>query len=144
MRGFARRRLPGAGRADLAQFARFATVGVVGFCVDGGVLLLLVRVFGTDPILGRLLSFAVAVVATYALNRAWAFRDRVGFLRGLRLYLGVQSLGFACNFAVYSALLLVVPPPWNAPIACLAVASAAALVVNYVGAKLVVFRAAAP
>ena len=103
---------------------------------------MLVRVFRTDPIPSRLLSSAVAVVATYALNRVWAFRAQVGILRGLGLYIAVQSLGFLCNLSIYSALYLLVPPPWNAPLACLAVASALALVINYLGAKLIVFRAA--
>ena len=142
MRAFARGPLPPAKRVDLAQFARFAAVGGVGFCVDAGVLLMLVRTFRTDPIPSRLLSFAVAVVATYALNRVWAFRAPVGFLRGLGLYIAVQGLGFLCNLSIYSALYLLVPPPWNAPLACLAVASALALVINYLGAKLIVFRAA--
>ncbi|RYC28823.1 GtrA family protein [Lichenibacterium minor] len=141
MRAFARGPLPPAKRVNLAQFARFAAVGGVGFCVDAGVLLVLVRVFRTDPIPSRLLSSAVAVVATYALNRVWAFRAQVGFLRGLGLYIAVQGLGFVCNLSIYSALYLLVPPPWNAPLACLAVASAFALVINYLGAKLIVFRA---
>ena len=137
MRG---RPLPFAVRAEASQFLRFFVVGLGGFCVDGGVLLLVIRLLGVDPISGRFLSFAVAVTFTYGLNRAWAFRRGIGLLRGFGLYLGVQGFGFGCNLTVYSALFLLLPKPWNAPLLCLAMASGVALVVNYAGAKWLVFR----
>ena len=144
MTGAERVFIPFTQRTNLAQFVRFSIVGGVGFCVDSGVLLALVRTLGMDPVLARLLSYTAAVMATYALNRVWAFRSHVGILRGLGLYLVVQSLGFVCNLSIYSALYVFVAPPWNAPLACLAIASCLALVVNYVGAKLIVFRTLAP
>ena len=131
-----------ADAARLRQFLRFCAVGAVGFVVDAGVLLIGLRVFGFDPIGGRLLSFSVAVLTTFELNRRWAFRagrDR-RYLASAASYLGVQGLGFLCNFGVYSLLYLALPPRFNAPLLCLAVASAVALLVNYVGASLVVFR----
>ena len=136
------RPLPLAVRAEMTQFLRFVVVGATGFCVDCGVLLLAIHGLGIDPITGRFLSFAVAVLFTYGLNRAWAFRRATGFLRGFGLYLGVQGFGFGCNLAVYSALFLLLPKPWNSPLLCLAAASAFGLVVNYAGAKWLVFRSA--
>lgn len=134
------RPLPVFGRSDASQLLRFTTVGAGGFCVDGSVLLVAIHAFGANPVAARFVSFAVAVLFTYTLNRAWAFRHRVGFLRGLTAYLGVQGLGFACNLAIYSALLLVLPKPWNAPILCLLIASACAMALNFAGARLLVFR----
>jgi putative flippase GtrA len=124
------------------QFLRFCGVGAAGFFADAAVLYVLVHGFGLDPIPARVLSFSVAVVLTFELNRRWAFRAP-GLTPGLKAfttYLSVQGVGFACNFAIYTALLLSLPQPFNRPFDCLVVASAAALIVNYLGAHFVVFR----
>jgi putative flippase GtrA len=71
----------------------------------------------------------------------WSF----GAIRQQRLlaafatYLGVQGAGFLLNLAVYSAAILTLPPPCNAPLFCLAAASLAALAINYAGASNLVF-----
>lgn len=46
------------------QFLRFALVGAVGFFVDAGVLQIAVRQIGSDPYVGRVLSFLAAASAT--------------------------------------------------------------------------------
>ena len=134
------------GAARLMQFLRFCAVGAIGFIVDAGVLLIEVHAFGVDPIWGRLMSFSVAVLTTFEFNRCWAFRRQGDhpYLAALASYLGVQGLGFACNFGIYTVLYLALPPRYNAPLLCLAVASLIALTVNYAGASLVVFRTKAP
>ncbi len=134
--------IAGIDLALTAHFLRFCAVGAVGFIVDAGTLLIAVHLFGIDPIGGRLFSFSVAVLATFELNRRWAFRDRGGrrWLRALVSYLGVQGLGFCCNFGLYTLLYLTLPQRYNAPLFGLAVASAVAIVINYLGASLLVFR----
>lgn len=128
-------------RREVAQFLRFAAVGAVGFALDDGVLLICIHAFRLDPVESRFVSFAVAVACTFQLNRAWAFSGRAdpGFARGLALYLGVQGFGFCCNLGIFASLVLMAPPPLNDPTLCLAAASAAALVVNYLGSRTVVF-----
>ena len=128
-------------RARTVEFLRFCAVGGVGFLVDASVLEVAVHVFGTDPIRGRLLSFSVAVLATFELNRRWAFRSRAArpYLAAFASYLGVQGLGFACNILVYTALYLTLPPPDAVPLLCLVIASGVALGVNYAGASVFVF-----
>ncbi|MGI3903975.1 MAG: GtrA family protein [Janthinobacterium lividum] len=130
------------GGPRLLQFLRFCVVGAVGFIVDAGVLLIEVHAFHVDPIWGRLVSFAIAVLTTFEFNRRWAFKQRGArpYLMALASYLGVQGLGFACNFSLYTLLYLALPPGYNAPLFCLAIASLVALSVNYAGASLVVFR----
>jgi putative flippase GtrA len=133
-------------RAELGQFLRFCAVGAVGFCIDAAVLMLCLHLARLDPLSGRLVSFTTAVLATFALNRHWAFRRsrRASYLTGLIAYVMVQGAGFTCNLAVYTALYLLLPSPFNAPIFCLVVASGAALLVNYGGARFAVFAAASP
>lgn len=132
-----------ANRPGLAEFLRFCIVGAVGFMVDAGVLMLCIHVFGVDAVSGRLVSFAIAVMATFELNRRWAFQrgGHSTYFALLATYLGVQGLGFLCNLGIYTLLYVALPQPFNAPLFCLVVASAFALLVNYAGARLVVFRA---
>ena len=128
-------------RAAGKQFLRFCVIGAVGFLADAGVLLLLVHDTAMGAIAARLVSFAVAVLVTFELNRRWTFRDAasIKYWNQLASYVGVQSLGFACNFAIYTGLYLLLPPDPSAPLAALAVASALALFVNFIGARLLVF-----
>lgn len=130
-----------ARRLEMARFARFCIVGAAGFLADTGTLLGVVHVFGLDPIPAKILSFGVAVLLTFKLNRCWTFgverRERIG--PALMTYLGVQSTGFVCNLAVFTAALYCLPVPLNTIVFCSVIAAAAALLVNYLGARNLVF-----
>ena len=117
-------------------------VGGVGFCVDAVVLQILVGTEGMNPLAARFISFGCAVLATFELNRRWAFADAVPrpYFRRLATYLGVQGVGFIFNLGAYSAAYLLLPAPLNAPVLSLAYASVLALLVNFAGARFVVFR----
>ncbi len=127
-------------------FLRFCVVGFVGFLVDATVLQLLVGAAGMNPVLARFFSFGCAVLATFELNRRWAFAGAVPqpYLRRFAVYLGIQSVGFAFNLGTYSAAYLLLPAPFNAPVLSLVYASALALLVNFAGARFVVFRRRSP
>ena len=131
------------GRAEGGRFLRFCCVGGVGFCVDALALLSLVHLLGIDPLAARLPAAACGILTTFELNRRWAFRGAAtqGYWAALAAYAGVQSLGLACNVAVYSACYLLLPGSLGAPLVCLAAASAASMLLNYAGASRVVFRA---
>ena len=127
----------------VGEVTRFGVVGTVGFAVDGGLLWTLVT-SGADPFLARAISFPVAVLATWWLNRIWTFAaaDRTRPQRQLRLYFGVQLIGALSNFAVYSAILLMIEPtPLNA-LAALAVGSFFGMFINFTGSRLFIFRPA--
>jgi putative flippase GtrA len=128
-------------RAELSQLLRFCAVGGLGFAVDAGVLLAAIHISHLDPISGRLLSFSLAVWATFMLNRYWTFRNAQhrGYLAAFAAYLAVQGIGFLCNLGIYASLYLLLPAPLNRPLFCLIVASAVALTVNYGGARWAVF-----
>ena len=55
------------------RFAKFLVVGGIGFLVDAGVLTLAVRHLGASVYAARALSFSVAVLATWLLNRTYVF-----------------------------------------------------------------------
>jgi putative flippase GtrA len=129
-------------RGELVPFLRFCAVGAVGFIVDGAILAVGVYAAGLGPFLARALSASIAILATYALNRSWSFRHgaEVPFWRALPSYVGVQGFGFAVNIALYAVAIAMLPWPLSQPLMALALASATALIVNYAGARLVVFR----
>ena len=128
----------------MRRLAAFATVGTVGFCVDAGVLTALVRYGGANPYAARVMSFAVAVVATWAMNRRFTFESDAdsAMERASEYgrYLSVQVVGASANLAVYSVCLLIWPQLTAWLFVPLAVGSAVGLVLNFFGAKLWVFR----
>jgi putative flippase GtrA len=124
------------------HFARFCVVGGLGFIVDFTVLKTVVHL-GMSPIGGRVVSFCVAVMATWLVNRAWTFRHHAGeqsLLKELGSYLAVQSVGFAANFAVYTAMVVGISALQGRLLPPMAAGTAAGLVINYLGAKHIVFR----
>jgi putative flippase GtrA len=123
---------------ELIQVLRFGIVGLAGFLVDAVVLLFMVRVMHVSPFAGRLVSAPTAIVFTFVCNRLWSFSSSTrGSTVSLFLsYLSTQGIGFVCNLAVYFAVLLLFPNP----VAALALSSAAAMTLNYLGARLIVFR----
>jgi putative flippase GtrA len=136
-----------APRGEADRFARFCLVGGLGFVTDAGVMALCIHGLGWGPITARVLSFTVAVLVTFQLNRTFSFADRRGLpiLPALAGYLMVQAFGFACNMLVFALAILRLPAPFCAPLAALALASAAALFLNYAGARFLVFsRASLP
>jgi putative flippase GtrA len=119
---------------------RFGVTGLAGFVVDAAILALMVHLAGADPLTGRLVSAPIAVVFTFVSNRHWSFatlnKPPVG--SSFVSYVSTQGAGFLCNLAVYSLALLSVPNP----IVALAIASAVAMFVNYLGARFLAFRGA--
>ena len=129
-----------AWRKSGPTFLRFCFVGAIGFAVDSGILLLLLET-KINPIILRLFSFAAAVLVTFEFNRRWAFKTyRGSYVSQLISYVAVQAGGFLVNLSVFSLLFLLLPHPYNRPIVCIALASAAALLVNFTGLQLLVFQ----
>ena len=130
-------------RAEAASFFRYCAVGAVGFIADAAALLLLIHGTAMNPLLARVFSFTLAVMLTFLLNKHWTFEGKIkrGMIASFATYLGVQGIGFACNVAIFAIAILVLPPPFNAPLYSLAIASAIALAVNYGGARQIVFAA---
>ncbi|MEQ9639402.1 MAG: GtrA family protein [Alphaproteobacteria bacterium] len=120
----------------------FLVVGGVGFVVDALTLTALVHGLGFDAYVARVLSFAVAVSGTYALNRAWSFRTKAGAQRGREYvrYVAVQVGGVAINFACFAVCIetSTVFAAW--PVLALAVGAVVAMIWNYAGARLFTFR----
>jgi len=132
-----------ASRLD-ADFLRFAMVGVAGFTVDYAVLHSLVAFAGVNPYAARFVSFPVAVLATWLLNRSFTFRkpSAHGPVRQALYYAAVQGGGGVANIAIYSAALMLAPPLKHYLPIALAFGSAAGLCVTFAGSKYIAFRPA--
>lgn len=122
------------------ELIRFSVVGVIGFAVDGGLLTLAVS-SGVDPFLARAISFPPAVFATWLLNRVWTFSSacRTAPARQLSRYVVVQLHGVAANYVVYAITLALLSPSLTAALVGFAAGSAAGLIVNFTGSRLLVF-----
>lgn len=129
------------------QFLHFLWIGGIGFVVDGGVLTLLSVSWGMNIYIARVFSFFLATLATWWLNRTFAFNATATRIPGARAneyarHITVQIGGGIFNFAVFSWCIFV-EPSWRAvPLLPLAVGSAFGLIWNFAGAKLWTFREA--
>ncbi|WP_077000270.1 GtrA family protein [Variovorax sp. KK3] len=123
------------------EFLLFALAGVVGFGVDVTVLYLAAPWLGWYA--ARVLSFVAAASATWALNRRYAFAARHSGGSLAREYLGylLTMLGGAVvNYGVYVLTLHTWRGPW-VPALGVALGSIAGLVINFLSARYLVFRA---
>jgi putative flippase GtrA len=126
---------------ETRRIVSFAAVGVAGFVVDAGTLYLGVAL-GAGLRLGRVFSYLAAMTTTWALNRRLTFADRTspGLLAEWLRY-GVSQLGGAAvNLGIYYALIAGSALVARHPVLGVAAGSLAGLAVNYLVARLLVFR----
>jgi putative flippase GtrA len=136
---------PLAPRKISTEFLRFVSAGAVGFGVDSLMLLALVHSAGWQPMPAQLAAFAVALLATWLINRMWTFRPAASDKspRGIGAeflgYCGVQVTGGAANFAIYVVIVALTGHSTAQLLIALAAGSATGLVINYLGARKFVF-----
>lgn len=123
----------------MKKLARFGIVGTIGFLVDGSVLWLLLETTPLGPFLARAIAIAVALVATWYLNRSFTFgaSRRSIAVEGFR-YGSVGITSAMVNYLIYSGLLLSLPI--LQPLAALVIASIAAMAFSFFGYSRFVFR----
>jgi putative flippase GtrA len=128
-------------RIDFA-FLRYGLVGATGFIVDASVLHMLTGLAKFDYFTGRLCSFAVAVGATWLLNRSFTFRGPTlhSTTRQALIYVAVQGAGGIANIGVYTAAIALAPPLKHLLLIPLAMGSAAGLCLTFLGSKHLAFR----
>jgi len=138
---------PGVQGGDAHGTARrlvlFAVAGVLGLIVDVGVLYLLAPWLGWYA--ARVLSFLAAATATWAFNRRFTFAAGrpASLWREYASYVAAMLGGAAVNYAVYVLTLHSVDGPWAAALG-VALGSLGGMVVNYLSARHLVFRARGP
>lgn len=127
-----------------AELVRFALAGIAGLLVDV-VVLYLALAAGMGYFAGRVLSFLVAVFATWRINRRYTFAAGAGaapqsaWAEWWR-YLAAMLGGGLINYLAYSAAVTLLPPHALLPLVAVAAGSLAGMSVNYLSAKYLVFR----
>ena len=92
-------------KKELGQVSRFLLVGGLIFIVDGLVLFTLINAFSLPPLVSRIVSCTVALMAAFYLHARFTFL--VSPSRGtLFRYLVSQSLSAGLNFSVYAVWLV--------------------------------------
>ncbi|ACC70054.1 GtrA family protein [Paraburkholderia phymatum] len=124
------------------ELLRFAIAGVVGLLVDAGVLYGMLAL-GAGYFVGRAVSFIAAVWSTWQINRRFTFVEGSNKSAWAEWwhYLFAMLGGGAVNYAAYSATILLLPKSALLPLIAVAVGSLAGMTVNFVSAKLWVFKA---
>lgn len=116
---------------------RFLLVGGIGFVVDAGLVYLLTS-HGTPPVAARVPAISAAILTTWLLNRSFTFRVSARRSRAeLARYIIVALSSAALNFGLYSVLTLL----GVAPVAAVALATAALLLYSFVGYRRFAFNA---
>jgi putative flippase GtrA len=119
------------------ELARFLLVGGVGFLVDASAFLALGALLPLVP--ARLSALAVAITATWWLNRRFTFASMAPnrWAEWAR-YAAGSALGASVNAAVSLGLLWQVPRV--GPVLAVACGALAGLAVNFLAAKHIAFR----
>ena len=134
------------------QFLRFGVVGTIGFVVDTAVLYAGLAL-GLGLYGGRAVSYLAAATTTWALNRAWTFRDqgqgqgqgqgRSPVIRQWALFVAINLVGFAFNYGTYAALIASVAFVAQYPVIGVAAGSLAGMLGNFLLSRRFVFGGAA-
>lgn len=119
----------------------FTLSGVIGFLVDSAALYLLKASVGLY--FGRIVSFFLAVLATWVINRTLTYRDRESGLskhNEFARYLGLMIGGGVLNFTVYTVLVGRFIMVNNYPVIGVAAGSLAGMAVNLITSRLLLYR----
>ena len=123
----------------MKRYFSFLIAGGVGFLVDVGVLVILMRWGHLDAFSARLFAIAGALCCTWLINRTFTFDRSARSLAGEGArYWSVGISSALVNYAVYTVLLLVdrdIPP-----LLALMVSSGCAQILSYNGYSRFVFR----
>lgn len=122
----------------MTRFVRFAIAGSVGLLVDAAVLLLLLHTTTVGPYAARAAAICLALLATWQINRRFAFNpsSRHILAEGGR-YGGVGLASALLNFLVYSGIIALRQD--FPPLLALLISSASATAFSYAGYSRIVF-----
>lgn len=124
------------------QVGRFVVTGTCGFSVDALLMLAVAELFGVSALVARSVSFPVAVVVTWILNRKWTFehgRSRAPSEQYV-LYLLGQFGTLTINYSIFAGLVVHVQVFAEQPLLALAVGAGVALGFSYLFARFLAFQ----
>ena len=84
---------------EAERFSKFLVVGAIGFVVDFGTLTLLKELFQVPTLIANTISFTMAVISNFTLNRYWTYPDSREKKLGAQLvqFAAVSIVGLIIN-----------------------------------------------
>ena len=76
---------------------KYILVGILNTSCYILITILLVDLFDTNPILGSIIGFIIAMTLAFSLNRNWTFNSNTSLARSLRRYFLISLCGIAIN-----------------------------------------------
>ena len=125
---------------EAGMAVKFAAVGLLGLLTDV-ILLRLGMAVGMGPAIARAISLFCAMQITFTVNSMAVFRCLTleKLARQWTAYMATNGLGNFCNYWIFLSLVSLHRPFFSNPYVALPVGAAAAYVINYAGARLLVF-----
>ena len=96
---------------EAERFSKFLVVGGIGFVVDFGTLTLLKELFQTPTLIANTISFSMAVVSNFTLNRYWTYPD--SRQKNLATQLGQFSIVSMMGYVINTGLLWWLETPFD-------------------------------
>ena len=99
-------------KKERIRFIKFGTVGIIGSVVDFGVFNLLTIVFNVNSIVSSIISFSLAVINNFVLNRIWTYPEtrKSSVYKQLIQFAIVSCLGLAIRVPLFAWLEKVLIP----------------------------------
>lgn len=122
-------------RKLLIQFIKFSIVGVIAFCIDYGLFLLLTYVFGVNYLIASTISFVVSVVFNYTASMRYVFKGRPDQTRTQQfiIFFVLSVIGLGVNqLVLWLCVDMLGVPAWFGKL----VATAIVMVFNFVTRKI--------
>ena len=81
------------------QFAKFGIVGVIAFCIDYGLFLLMTYVFGINYLIASAISFVISTIFNFAASMRYVFAGRRGQTRSQQfvIFFVLSVVGLGVN-----------------------------------------------
>jgi putative flippase GtrA len=98
-------------RKEGKRFAKFLTVGAIGFVVDATTLFILTSFLHMPDLLAQAFSFMAAVVSNFTLNRYWTYPESRS--KSVRRQLAQFTLVNLAGLAIRSFVFAVVLEPYR-------------------------------
>ncbi len=126
-----------------AQVLRFGLIGSLGFLVDTATVYAAHFGLGLGLHVAGVLGFLVAVTFTWVMNRRFTFPEARSEARGRQWarFVATQTLGFVVNRGTYAGMISFVALAREQPVLAVAAGSLAGMVLNFVTARTIAFRA---
>lgn len=96
---------------EAERFSKFLVVGAIGFVIDFGTLTLLKELVQLQTLIANTISFTMAVISNFTLNRYWTYPDSRD--KNLTSQLGQFAIVSIIGLVINNTLLLLLESPFD-------------------------------